>query len=248
MTTPAIIWEQAPLFPRECRLYLVLRGVFGTIALLLQFYAFKHLPLGDASVVIFSSPVFVVIFARVFLKESCSIVHVVLIAFTMIGVILVIQPPIIFNMSLNNYAASEWKGVAAAFVSTLVASNVYILLRLIKSIHFLTSLFNFSIVALIIILPIVFFSNAGLHVFKEDEKLMVIALAFLSFFGQVFKTKALQLENAGPIAIARTSDVIFSFIWQYLFFGQHPSYLTLIGAVIIISCVMGLAVHKWMSR
>ena len=42
----------------------------------------------------------------------------------------------------------------------------------------------------------------------------------LSFLGCI--TLALQYEEAGPIALCRTCDVIFSFVWQFAFLGIVP--------------------------
>ena len=47
----------------------------------------------------------------------------------------------------------------------------------------------------------------------HDRYLMVL-LAIFSFAGQILLTMALQHEQAGPVAIARSADVVFAFIWQ----------------------------------
>lgn len=52
------------------RIYLILRGIAGATSLLLRFYAFRYLPIADASVIIFSVPVVVSIFACIFLDVS----------------------------------------------------------------------------------------------------------------------------------------------------------------------------------
>ncbi|GFS84167.1 solute carrier family 35 member G1 [Nephila pilipes] len=62
-----------PFGPRDLRLLLVLRGIFGATNLFLNFLAFRYLPLGEAAVIIFSVPVFVTVAARIFLKEPCGI-------------------------------------------------------------------------------------------------------------------------------------------------------------------------------
>ena len=49
----------------------------------------------------------------------------------------------------------------------------------------------------------------------HDRYLMVL-LAIFSFAGQILLTMALQREQAGPVAIARSADVIFAFIWQVI--------------------------------
>jgi hypothetical protein len=42
----------------------------------------------------------------------------------------------------------------------------------------------------------------------------MVLLAVFSFAGQILLTMALQREQAGPVAIARSADVVFAFIWQ----------------------------------
>lgn len=49
---------------------LLLRGMMGASSLLLRFYAYRYLPLADASVLIFSVPVFVTLTAYFFLNVS----------------------------------------------------------------------------------------------------------------------------------------------------------------------------------
>jgi len=65
---PIVIHRSQDPFPKGKRLLLLLRAFLGTTSLMSQFYALRHMPLADASVIIFSVPVFVAIFARIFLK------------------------------------------------------------------------------------------------------------------------------------------------------------------------------------
>lgn len=64
---------------------------------MLSFYAFRHMSLSDASVIIFSTPVFVIIFAKIFLNEPCGLFNVATIFLTIMGVILITRPPLLFN-------------------------------------------------------------------------------------------------------------------------------------------------------
>lgn len=65
---PIVVYRAEDPFPKGKRLLLLLRAFLGTTSLMSQFYALRHMPLADASVIIFSVPVFVAIFARIFLK------------------------------------------------------------------------------------------------------------------------------------------------------------------------------------
>jgi len=74
---PVVIYRQEEPFPKGKRLLLLLRAFLGTTSLMSQFYALRHMPLADASVIIFSVPVFVAIFARIFLNVSSSIIYTI---------------------------------------------------------------------------------------------------------------------------------------------------------------------------
>ena len=71
LTLPLVIRNGTnPFGPPELRHFLILRGIAGATSLFLRFYAFRYLPIADASVIIFSVPVFVSLFACIFLKVS----------------------------------------------------------------------------------------------------------------------------------------------------------------------------------
>ena len=52
--------------------------------------------------------------------------------------------------------------------------------------------------------------------------ILAVSLAVLAFAGQSFFTQALKYEEAGPVSLIRTSEVIFTFIWQAIFLSVAP--------------------------
>lgn len=53
---PIALYTKEPFYPEGQRIILTLRCFIGSTGLLLSFYAFRHMPLADASVIIFSTP------------------------------------------------------------------------------------------------------------------------------------------------------------------------------------------------
>lgn len=135
---PVMIYKEQDIFPSGKRILLLLRCFVGTTGLMLSFYAFRHMSLADSSVIIFSTPVFVAVFARMFLKESCGLFNVLTIALTLLGILLITRPKAIFGdlfahemeqhgiSSNNDYNIF---GPIAAFSATLFGANAYVLLR-----------------------------------------------------------------------------------------------------------------------
>jgi drug/metabolite transporter (DMT)-like permease len=72
-----------------------------------------------------------------------------------------------------------------------------------------------------------------------------VALALFSFGGQILLTLALQREQAGPVSIARSADIVFAFIWQVLFFHVVPNRYSIAGAILVTSSVMLTGLRKW---
>ncbi|KAG5889872.1 hypothetical protein JTB14_018919 [Gonioctena quinquepunctata] len=81
---PIVIYRQEKVFPKGKQIMLLMRSFTGTAALMLSFYAFRHMPLADASVIVFSVPVFTGIFARMFLKEPCGLFNIFSVVLTLL--------------------------------------------------------------------------------------------------------------------------------------------------------------------
>lgn len=247
-TVPIVIYTEQPVFPQGKRILLILRSIVGTIGLMLSFYAFRNMPLADASVIVFSVPVFVALFARVFLKEPCGIWNTISIILTLIGVILITHPPFLFGEDSTTEHSDNYnslKGAVAAFVSTIFGANAYVLLRVLKGLHFSVIMTNFGAIAILqtllysFILGILCMPNCG------TERFLVVCLALFSYLGQILLTMSLQMEQAGPVAIARSADIVFAFLWQVMFFSEIPSKYSVCGAVLVLSSVILVGLRKW---
>ncbi|KAJ3660860.1 hypothetical protein Zmor_005289 [Zophobas morio] len=246
---PIVIYRQEPVFPSGKRIMLLLRSFTGTAALMLSFYAFRHMPLADASVIVFSVPVFTGIFARMFLKEPCGLFNAFSVVLTLIGVVLITRPPSLFGATVNSLGESGQKteiwGAVAAFSATLFGANAYVLLRALKGIHFSVIMTNFGSFALCQCLLVTYLIGALCLPPCGLDRYLIVALALFSFLGQILLTLALQMEQAGPVAIARSSDIVFAFVWQVLFFNEIPNRYSIGGAILVMSSVMLTGLRKW---
>lgn len=74
------------------------QGLVGGMTLSLLYYSFRELPLGDATTIIFSSPVIVIALSFLFLKEPCGVLRIVVVCTLFAGVILVARPPFLFQV------------------------------------------------------------------------------------------------------------------------------------------------------
>lgn len=261
-TIPIVIYKRDPILPKGKRLILFLRCFVGTTGLILSFYAFRHMPLADASVIIFSTPVFVAIFARLFLREPCGPFHIFTVALTLIGVLLITRPSSLFGNTIpslaNTVDGSELEtqnldrmnsynvwGPVAALSSTLFGANAYVTLRALKGLHFSVIMVNFGAFALIYTFIVSWSTGILCLPICNSERWLVIALGVFSFLGQILLTLSLQMEQAGPVAIARSADIVFAFIWQMIFFNEIPNGFSIVGAFLVVASVVLTAMKKW---
>lgn len=247
---PIVIYREEELFPKGKRIMLILRSFTGTVSLMLSFYAFRHMPLADASVIVFSVPVFTGIFAKLFLKEPCGLFNVFSVILTIIGVVFITRPPVLFGNTVDSLGSDDdkktevWAAVAA-FSATLFGANAYVLLRALKGIHFSVIMTNFGSFALVQCLLVTYIIGGLCMPPCGFDRYLIVALALFSFLGQILLTVALQIEQAGPVAIARSSDIVFAFIWQVMFFNEIPNKYSVGGAILVMSSVVLIGLRKW---
>lgn len=240
---PILIYKNQNPFPKGQRLMLLLRSFAGATSVTLIFYAVKLMPLADASVIVFSVPVVVAVFARIFLKEPCGLFHYFTLFLTMIGVIMITRPPFLFGQSSKHY---NFLGPLAALSSTVFGAIVYILLRLLKNLHYSVILVCFGVYTILQSTTMSWISGSLCWPKCGSERFLVISLGVLSFSGQMFLTLAAQLEEAGLVAIARTVDVVFAFMWQIIFFGEIPNVFSILGAILVVTSVILIGLRKWL--
>ena len=81
------------LGPRGKRCRLRARALIGCVGMFCNWYVIAAMPLGDATIIIFTSPLFTIVFARIFLGEPFGAPESVAAVLTMAGVLLVSRPP-----------------------------------------------------------------------------------------------------------------------------------------------------------
>ncbi|TRY67306.1 hypothetical protein TCAL_07230 [Tigriopus californicus] len=80
----------------KTKLMMILQGIMGGIGVITGLMSIMMIPLGDALTFIFSSPVFTCICSRIFLKHRLGLWKLVFIGSLVVGIVFVIQPPVLF--------------------------------------------------------------------------------------------------------------------------------------------------------
>ena len=249
-TIPMIITAGVnPLGPKEKRHLLLLRGLAGATSLYLRYSALHYLPIANATVIILSMPVFVCVFARIFLKEPCGIFHVVSIGVTLVGIGFTANIPAMFGMTSEDDSidrSREIIGLVYSMGATLIGASVYIFVRKVKECHNSVILFNFAVVAIVETSILTGLDNGFSMPTDPMVPWLLIILATLSFYAQLLLTKALQMEEASLVSVTRSSaEVVCAFVFQIIIFQQIPSLNAFIGALFVTSSVLLTSARKW---
>ncbi|XP_036192446.1 solute carrier family 35 member G1 isoform X1 [Myotis myotis] len=247
---PCLIYRKTGFIgPKDLRIFLILRGVLGSTAMILLYYAFHTTSLADATVVSFSCPVFTSLFACMFLKEKYSLWDVLFTAFAITGVILIVRPPFLFGSNTEKITGSysdHLKGTFASLGHALFAALTLVILRKMgKSVDYFLTIWYYVVVGLVecVIILSVFgmwkLPNCGM------DRLFLLLIGLFGLAAQVFLTKALQIEKAGLVALVKTMDVVFAFIFQIIFLHNIPTWWTVGGALCVVASSAGAAIRKW---
>ena len=225
--------SSAPMFGRrENQLALLARSIFGLAGVVLNFYAIANLTLADSSMLGKLSPIFVTIMACIFLKEKIDNKQVLSIIITFLGALLVIKPEFSLEMlpSLSGIMSAASAGVA------------YTLLRYLKDKESPdTIIFYFSLISVVFTAPFALveyvqptFTQLGL----------LLATGVFASVGQFGITYAYKFAKATEVSIYNYSAIVFGIILGFIFFGEIPDTLSLLGGAIIIAVAFYIFKHN----
>ena len=212
---------------------LVLRGVFGSTALLCFFYALTHLHIAEATVLQYLSPLFTALLAAVFLREAIGRVVAVGSVLCLMGIVFVARPAFVFGAA----DALDPAAVGIGVLGALASAGAYVTIRRIKLTEDpLVIVFYFPLVAVPATMP---FVVAGWVWPSPHEWLLLVGLGVATQIAQVFMTRGLQLEAAGRATAVGYAQIVFATTWGVLFLGQVPHLGTLGGAsLVILGCLL----------
>ncbi len=206
-------------------LVLISRSVFGTIGLVLNFYAISHISLADSSIIQKLSPFIIIILSYIFFKEEMTRFQVFSIIIAFIGITLIIKP------SGNNIISM---GALAALLGALCAGIAYTCVRYLGT-HNISGefiIFFFSSLSSLMLLPFLILDYRTMTYYQLSMLLLAGISATIGQYGVTFAYKFAAAKN---ISVFDYSQVLFSGIFGYMFFGEFPDFQSLIGYIIVIS-------------
>lgn len=255
----AYFYRQNVFGPVGARLWLVLRGMLGAASIIAAYFSIKMIRFGDSMAIRYSSPVVTALFARLFLKEKFRLIHLASFALSVLGVLFIIRPSVIFGpYGQSKQVESSLYfvlGTTLAILSALSAGTTFVFIKKLtnQNIHFTIIIYYFSLIglALSVLISVVLYAvgttrhNLSLekHFILKDVSMALLA-GLINFVGHVCFTLAIAKENANNMAILRTMDILVAFLLEFVVLDLTPHWLTFSGAGLILVSVVVVFVYK----
>jgi S-adenosylmethionine uptake transporter len=199
-----------------------IRAISGTLAGLLGFFSFTHLPFAEAYAIIFLAPGFVTIFSVLLLREHVGWPRWVAIAIGLAGVLLVVRP---------GFEAVVPAHLAAVGTAICTATTVLVL-RTLGPVERRASILGYAL-----ILSTVFNAVAMIPGFRwpsGGDFFFMAACGLLSAAAQLCLMVATRFAAANRVAPTQYSQMIWAVLIGAVFFAEIPDHLALAGIGLIL--------------
>jgi drug/metabolite transporter (DMT)-like permease len=215
---------------------LILRGVFGFLALSCFYYGVIHLPLAEATVIQYMNPVWTALLAAWLLRERMGPREIACVLAGLAGVVVIARPGFLFGAVA---AGLDPLVVGIALMGSLGSAAAYTTVRSLSGReHPMVIVFFFPLVTVPLALPL------ALRVWTWPtplEWLVLLGVGVTTQMGQVAITRGLSMERAGKATAVGYLQIVFAATWGALFFLELPDGWTLAGAALIVASTLALA-------
>lgn len=217
------------------RRLLFVRGLLGATALLFYFYSIVHLPLGEATLIQYTNPVFATVLAAVILRESLRAREILCLVASLLGVLFVGHPQ--SGLPADSPTVNPVY-IGAALVGAACSGSAYTLVRKMRGTeHPLVIVGYLPLLSVPMSLP---FAIAQWQWPDPWEWLLLIGVGVTTQLAQISMTRGLQLERTARATTAGYLQVAFAVLWGAVFLGEIPDLWTLAGAATIIGSTLVL--------
>ena len=207
-------------------LFLIMRGLAGSAALLIYFYTLQKLPLATAVTVQYLAPLFTVLFAAFLLKEQIRWQQWLFMFISFAGVVLIrgFDPRFSTGLLLLGVLAAGLTGFAYNAVRKAGETE-----------HALVVVFYLPLVTIPVITP---FAISNWVMPSGSEWLLLLAVGILTQIAQVYLTRAYQMAEAKIITPYTYLGILFAIAFSILLFRERYNPLSYLGMAVVMAGVV----------
>ncbi len=208
----------------------MMRGLYGTVGMVLNFGAVILLPLAEATTMNFTAPIWAVILSTLLLKEHVGIWRWSAVVLGFVGIVVIAQPG---GGHIPLFGALVALG--GAFMVALISIQIADLNRTDKP---LTIVFYFALFTTLVTAPALPFVMTG-H--DGGDWLLLLGIGLSGAAGQLLLTAALRFGKVASVIVMDYSSLFWATLYGWFLFGMLPPTSTWLGAPLIVAAGLVIA-------
>jgi|LGVE01.1.fsa_nt_gb drug/metabolite transporter (DMT)-like permease len=211
----------------------ILSGFFLAIHFWSWIDSLQHTSVANSTILVNLHPVFILLIARVFLKEKIDSISIISTLIALFGSMLIIYNSL-FNLSLNP------RGDIMAIIGAMTVS-VYLTIgaSIRKDISTKSYTYITYSIAFITLFVISLFIKTNVFNYPLSDALVFLGLAIIpTLLGHSLFNMSLKYIKPHIISMAILGEPILATIWAYLLFQESINIFQLIGGFMIIAALM----------
>lgn len=203
--------------------------------------------MADANVLAFLAPLWAALLSPLLLAEWPSSGLVVALPVSILGVLLVAQPPWLFGLSEGTVSIL---GLAVGITQSLFSALAKMAVRALNTNTESMAAIIFSMGAVSTLCSAIAVTVLGQWMLPRTASALALLAAngLMGYGNQVTQTAALQRAKAAPAIAMSYLSVIWGLAADVLVFHDAPDWLSLLGAVIICGCSFAVAYWERLEK
>ena len=184
-------------------------------------------------------PLFTVFLEPWLLREKFELKFMLLALIALFGIFLIVPE--------FNFQNAITRGALWGLLSGLSFSFLIILNRAyVSTIPAIKIAFYQDLFALIFLLPFLFFIDYSFH--WQNVALLLLLGTVFTAFAHLLYIKSLDRLNARTVSIISSLEPVYGILIAWLLLSEVPDLKTILGGLIVLSCVMYLSMQRKASR
>jgi drug/metabolite transporter (DMT)-like permease len=231
--TPWILRDVRGTFRTTRPGILLFRSAVGTVAMILAFYAYQHLPLADANALSFTRTLWLVPLAAFVLREQLGAWRLGAALVGFLGVLLMLRPG-----GEEAFSPAALAALASAFFFALTITGMKVMTRDHSA---------FTLLAYAAVLGVIFSLPPALFVWSWPTLPDLGLLALMGVIGtatQSMYIKGMQVGDAAAMAPIDYTRLVFSGAAGFVLFSEVPDALTLAGALVVVAATLAITLRE----
>jgi len=210
------------------RKLLFLRGILGTVALVCIFYAIRNMPLSISTVIQYTYPIFISIFAGIFINEKITKNTILSLILGWLGILVILNQSQLANINVE----IEKLSIFIAFFGAISTAFAYITVKKLSATEDIFIIIKyFPLVSVITLFPIVLRNWVTPNL---NDLFWIMGIGIFTQLGQTFLTIGLKKLPASEASTINYLQVFFGSIWGVLFFSELININFIFGSILVL--------------